>query len=101
MKDKVEIQTKRVDTVEGNVNSLSRSFSFTTNGMEISGTGDVQQGTSLLLDADRLSFKEHNKEVAYITSETLHIEKAELENELKIGDFTMKVSPKGGIMFVK
>lgn len=101
MADKVEIQTKRVDTVEGNVNSLSRSFSFTTNGMEISGTGDVSSGTSLLLDADRLSFKEKNVEVAYITSETLHIERAELENELKIGDFTVKISPRGGIMFIK
>ena len=101
MADEIKFQIERVDTVEGNVNSLSRSFSFTTSGLEISGTGDVQQGTSLLLDADRLSFKEKNVEVAYITSETLHIEKAELENELKVGNFTMKVSPKGGIMFVK
>lgn len=97
----VDIAVSRVDTVEGNVNTLSRSFSFTTKGLEISGTGDIQQGTSLLLDADRLSFKEHNKEVAYITAETMHIGKAELENELKIGEFTMKVSPKKGIMFVK
>ena len=101
MADEIKFQIERVDTVEGNVNSLSRSFSFTTSGLEISGTGDVSSGTSLLLDADRLSFKEQNKEVAYITGETMHIERAELENELKIGDFTIKISPKGGVMWIK
>lgn len=102
LKDSVDIAVGRVDTIEGHVEEINKHFTFNTDGLTIYSTdNNITSGVSLNLDNDQISFKEGNSTVAYISSNKLNIENAEVKKELIIGKFTWKPSPKGGVMLVK
>lgn len=102
LKDSVDIAVGRVDTIEGHVEEINKHFTFNTDGLTIYSTdNNITSGVSLNLDNDQISFKEGNSTVAYISSNKLNIENAEVKKELIIGKFAWKPSPKGGVMLVK
>ena len=102
LKDSVDIAVGRVDTIEGHVEEINKHFTFNTDGLTIYSTDNsITSGVSLNLDNDQISFKEGNSIVAYISSNKLNIENAEVKKELIIGKFAWKPSPKGGVMLVK
>lgn len=102
LKDSVDIAVGRVDTIEGHVEEINKHFTFNTDGLTIYSTdNNITSGVSLNLDNDKISFKEGNSTVAYISSNKLNIENAEVKKELIIGKFAWKPSPKGGVMLVK
>lgn len=102
LKDSVDIAVGRVDTIEGHVEEINKHFTFNTDGLTIYSTdNNITSGVSLNLDNNQISFKEGNSTVAYISSNKLNIENAEVKNELIIGKFAWKPSPKGGVMLVK
>lgn len=102
LKDSIDIAVGRVDTIEGHVEEINKHFTFNTDGLTIYSTDNsITSGVSLNLDNDQISFKEGNSTVAYISSNKLNIENAEVKKELIIGKFAWKPSPKGGVMLVK
>lgn len=102
LKDRIDIAVGRVDTIEGHVEEINKHFTFNTDGLTIYSTdNNITSGVSLNLDNDQISFKEGNSTVAYISSNKLNIENAEVKKELIIGKFAWKPSPKGGVMLVK
>lgn len=54
------------------------------------------------IDEQRMSFREDGQEIAYISNQTLHIREAEVEDQLKIGSYSLQRMEDGslGLMVV-
>ena len=54
------------------------------------------------IDNQRMSFRENGQEIAYISNQTLHIQEAEVEDQLKIGTYSLQRMEDGslGLMVV-
>ena len=102
LKDSIDIAVGRVDIIEGHVEEINKHFTFNTDGLTIYSTDNTStSNVSLNLDNDQMSFKDGDSIVAYVSSNKLNIENAEVKNEFIIGKFAWKPSPKGGLMLVK
>ena len=59
--------------------------------------GESDSDFKLIITNDRISFRQGATEPAYISDESLYIEKATIENELRFGKFVWKIRPSGNM----
>lgn len=91
-----------ITNVNGDLQSrfteLEKYIRFTTDGLELGETGN---NINLLLDNDRISFRDAGLEVAYISDKQLYITDAEIVNSLRIGKFAWVPRNSGNLSLVK
>lgn len=82
------------------VTTIQKFMRFTTTGLELfSMVGDNEGRFKVRIDESKLSFMDNNEEIAYLSNQKLNISKAEISDELKIGEIISKRSAKGGMVF--
>ena len=60
---------------------------------------DKKGAFSTQITDQKLSFKENEVEVAYVSNQELRITKATVENQMQFADFVIRPSGKRGIVF--
>jgi len=78
------------------LNNMNKYIRFVNGVIHIGIQGNPLE---LRLANDRMSFRNNNVEVAYISNRTLSITSAEITQELKIGNFILTPSSSGGLVF--
>jgi hypothetical protein len=86
---------------EQQLTSFGQHMKFSDNWLELYGTKNGEQSRfKTRLSDTKLSFFDNGNEVASISNQQLNIDKAEVENTLKVGNIAIKPSGKGGLIFI-
>jgi hypothetical protein len=100
-KDSIEMAITRSAQNEQQLTSFGQHMKFSDNWLELYGTKNGEQSRfKTRLSDTKLSFFDNGNEVASISNQQLNIDKAEVENTLKVGNIAIKPSGKGGLIFI-
>ena len=87
-----------MESIEGDVDTLTTNFQFASDGLTIKSSANSTK--YIKLDNDSLDFIDSGNMVAQISDNNLKISNATVDNQMKIGNISIKPSGKGGLMFV-
>ena len=90
--------TNQITSINGEISSIMTRFTFADDGLTIKSTTNATK--HIKLDNDSLDFIDGGSMVAQITDQQLSISNAKVDNQMKIGNITIKPSGMGGIIFV-
>lgn len=96
--DSYNIAISKVESIEGDVDTLTTNFQFASDGLTIKSSANSTK--YIKLDNDSLDFIDSGNMVAQISDNDLKISNATVNNQMKIGNISIKPSGKGGLMFV-
>ena len=101
LEDSITMTATKTEIMEDKVNQVDAHMKFSVDGfVEIYATQNGQKGAfSTQITDQKLSFKENEVEVAYVSNQELHITTATIKNQMQIANFAIKPSGKGGIIF--
>ena len=104
--DNITAVISQVAKIEGNQAAADKvlaeyqlTFRIDAQGVTI---GKSTSPFDVRIDNQRMSFRENGQEIAYISNQTLHIQEAEVEDQLKIGTYSLQRMEDGslGLMVV-
>ena len=93
--DSVEI---KINEFNSSLGELTTRFIFASDGLTIKSSANSTK--YIKLDNDSLDFIDSGNMVAQISDNDLKISNATVNNQMKIGNISIKPSGKGGLMFV-
>lgn len=101
LEDSITITASKTEIMQDKVNQVDAHMKFSVDGfVEIYATQNGQKGAfSTQITDQKLSFKENEVEVAYVSNQELRITKATVENQMQLADFVIRPSGKRGIVF--
>jgi hypothetical protein len=98
LSDSYNITASRIAGVESDVKNLTTNFKFDADGLTIKSTANATK--YIKLDNDSLDFMDNGHMVAQISDNSLNISNAKIEDQMQIGNISIKPSGNGGLMFV-
>ena len=103
LRDSITLTASKTEIMQDKVNQFDAHMKFSADGfVEIFATENGKRGRfSTQITNKKLSFKDNDVEVAYVSNQELNINKAVINDTMKIGNFSIKPSgtPTGGIVF--
>ena len=99
-KERIEFVYKETESALGTAKEINKHMSFGDNWLELYGTvNGASSQFKAILSKTKLAFLDGGNEVAYISNKQLNIENAEIKQTLKVGNYTITKSAKGGVVF--
>ena len=80
-------------------NYIAKSSQYLDFGASLQIRGSAKSNFKLLIDADKLSFYENDVLISYLSNNTLHTKKTEVEDEMGIGKYVVRPDADGGMGF--
>ena len=101
LETEISFTASKTEIMEDKVNQYDAHLKFSAEGfVELYATQNGQKGAfSTQITDQKLSFKENEVEVAYVSNQELRITKATVENQMQLADFVIRPSGKRGIVF--
>ncbi len=78
---------------------IAKSSKYLDFGASLQIRGNSDSNFKLLIDADNLGFYENDTLISYLSNNTLHTKKAEIESEMGIGKYVVRPNANGGMGF--